>query len=69
MITGTGISVNTSWYENCKYYLPCGYCELKKRDCGWPEVISVPFGTPIKEVIPHWNEVTCSTERSEDEAD
>lgn len=63
-ITGTGISVNTSWYGDCKYRLPCGYCELKKKDCDWWQTLSVPCGEPIK-VTPNWNEVTCSTERSE----
>ena len=66
-MTETTISTNQSWYGNCKYYLPCGYCELKKKDCDrWQTVVSVPVGD-LHKVSPNWkwNEVTCSTERSE----
>lgn len=61
MMTGTTlqeISATQSWYGNCKYYLPCGYCELKKKDCDrWQTVVSIPFKPDF-----NWNEVTCSTD-------
>lgn len=62
-ITTTGAS---SWYGNCKYHLPCGYCELKKQDCNWWQTISVPCNDQKLQITPIWNpnlnEVTCNGE-------
>ena len=63
-MTETTISATNSWCGNCKYYLPCGYCELKKKDCNWWQtVVSIPFEDRSK-IAPdfNWNEVTCSTD-------
>lgn len=62
-------SVSTS-FCNCKYRLPCGYCELKKESCNWWQTLSVPCDDNKWEITPTWNpklnEVTCSAERSEE---
>lgn len=56
----------------CKYYLPCGWCELKNKECDvvypitYPRnyepyitsVYAAPSGSPI---------ITYTAERSEDE--
>lgn len=60
--TTTGTS-----FWNCKYHLPCGYCELKKTECNWWQTLNMPCENPIKVTWkPNLNEVTCSAERSED---
>ena len=38
-----------AWYGDCKYRLPCGYCELKKTDCDWWQRISTPSVVTIKQ--------------------
>lgn len=62
--TSTTITTGTSWYGNCKYRLPCGYCELKKQDCDWQTTISIPFDEQKWKITPTWspnmNEVTCN---------
>lgn len=61
-ITGT-----SSWYGNCKYRLPCGFCELKKENCNWWQTISVPCSPTISSQLtstpplnPNMYEVTCN---------
>ena len=71
MVQETGTSISTS-FCSCKYSLPCGYCELKKQDCNWWQTMTVPCSpniTPTTPLNPIVYEVTCSAERSEDEAD
>lgn len=64
MMGQTTTSYSVSWNGNCKYRLPCGYCELKKENCNMWQTISVPFDDNNKwRITPTWNpnlnEVTC----------
>lgn len=61
-------TVGTSFW-NCKYHLPCGYCELKKTECNWWQTLNMPCKDDWYKVTPTWNpkmnEVTCNNERTD----
>ena len=59
--TGTG---SYAIMATCKYYLPCGYCELKKRICTADNPMTVTPTWEIPQAVP--TEVTCSAERKEE---
>lgn len=67
MVENTASGATSTSYTignwDCKYRLPCGYCELKKEQCNWWQTISVPCSPTIAPTWnPNWNEVTCNGE-------